>query len=235
LSKVSDQTKWLAFNITARAAPSGYRNFTATNTGSSAANPFTDGDAILFEFTRTGDIGATGPTGPSGSNGSNGSTGATGPTGPTGPSGTNGTNGSTGPTGPTGPSAYSTIWTGNSNNATVATNTTLYYPVIGTIATQSTTDVAAGTRSLVAKAGTVKNLYVVIGAAPGGTKTNSYTIMKNGVAAAVTCSITGAAVTCNDTANSFSVVAGDELGIKIVTPAGGTIAKMSWGLEITFP
>jgi hypothetical protein len=50
-----------------------------TNTGSSAANPFANTDAIILTFTRNGDIGATGATGPTGP------TGSTGPTGPASP------------------------------------------------------------------------------------------------------------------------------------------------------
>ena len=72
LSKVADGSKWLTFNLTARAAPSGYRNFTVTNTGSSAASPFVNGDSILLSFTRAGDLGATGATGAAGTNGTNG-------------------------------------------------------------------------------------------------------------------------------------------------------------------
>ncbi len=105
LSKISDQSKWLTFNLTARATPSGYRNLTVTNTGSSSSSPFSNGDSILFEFTRTGDqgaTGATGPTGPTGPAGAAGATGASGPTGPTGATGAAGATGATGPTGPTG-------------------------------------------------------------------------------------------------------------------------------------
>lgn len=60
LTKLGDATKFLAFNVTALAAPSGYRNITVTNTGSSAASPFVNGDSVVLSFTRTGDKGATG-------------------------------------------------------------------------------------------------------------------------------------------------------------------------------
>lgn len=63
LSKIADGTKWLTFNVTARATPAGYRNFTVANTGSSSANPFANGDPLLLAFTRSGDIGSTGPAG----------------------------------------------------------------------------------------------------------------------------------------------------------------------------
>ena len=57
LVKASDASKWLAFNVTALASPSGYKNITVANVASSAASPFTNGDALLLSFTRTGDLG----------------------------------------------------------------------------------------------------------------------------------------------------------------------------------
>jgi hypothetical protein len=60
LVKMGDLTKWLTFDVTARAAPTGYRNITVTNTGGSAAGPFTNGDGIMLFFQRTGDAGVTG-------------------------------------------------------------------------------------------------------------------------------------------------------------------------------
>src|SRR4029077_4607294 len=63
LSEVSD-TRWLTFSVSAVATPSGYRNISVTNTGSSAASPFSNGEHIRLQYDRTGDAGATGPTGP---------------------------------------------------------------------------------------------------------------------------------------------------------------------------
>src|SRR2546422_5973902 len=54
LSNANDATKWLTFDLTSRTTHTGYREFALTNTGSSSANPFADGDALLLEFTRTG-------------------------------------------------------------------------------------------------------------------------------------------------------------------------------------
>jgi hypothetical protein len=67
LVKAGDLTKWLTFDVTARAAPTGYRNISVTNTGSSAPNPFTAGDTILLFFQRGGDKGLKGDTGDPGS------------------------------------------------------------------------------------------------------------------------------------------------------------------------
>lgn len=51
LVKASDSTKWLVFSVSALASPSGYKNITVANIGSSAASPFANGDAIMLYFT----------------------------------------------------------------------------------------------------------------------------------------------------------------------------------------
>jgi hypothetical protein len=60
LVKQGDMSKWMTFDITARAAPTGYRNLTVVCTDSSSASPFANGDAVLLFFQRTGDKGETG-------------------------------------------------------------------------------------------------------------------------------------------------------------------------------
>jgi hypothetical protein len=65
-----DATKFLVFNVTARSAPSGYRDISVTPVASSSANPFANGDAVLLCFQSTGDKGNTGAPGAAGLNGS---------------------------------------------------------------------------------------------------------------------------------------------------------------------
>jgi hypothetical protein len=60
LVKQGDATQFLMFNVTARSAPTGYRDITVTPVASSSANPFAQGDAVLLHFTRTGDKGDIG-------------------------------------------------------------------------------------------------------------------------------------------------------------------------------
>lgn len=60
LVKMGDATRFLMFNVTARAAPTGYRNLTVVCTGGSSASPFAAGDAVMLFFTRTGDLGGFG-------------------------------------------------------------------------------------------------------------------------------------------------------------------------------
>ena len=67
LVKLGDTSRWLTFDVTSRAAPTGYRNITVANTGGSAANPFIAGDAVMLFFQRNGDMGAQGAPAVSGS------------------------------------------------------------------------------------------------------------------------------------------------------------------------
>jgi hypothetical protein len=60
LVKAADPSKWLVFNVTAVASPTGYKNVNISNTASSAASPFVAGDSVLMLFTRTGDLGGPG-------------------------------------------------------------------------------------------------------------------------------------------------------------------------------
>jgi len=66
LMNAADATKWLVFNLSSIASPTGYKNITVENVASSAASPFADGDSLLFKFTRTGDKGDTGAAGAGG-------------------------------------------------------------------------------------------------------------------------------------------------------------------------
>jgi hypothetical protein len=60
LVKLADSTKWICFNITAVASPSGYRNITVVEVAASSSNPFSNNDPLILLFTRTGDIGTAG-------------------------------------------------------------------------------------------------------------------------------------------------------------------------------
>jgi len=57
LVKQGDITKWMTFNLTALATPSGYRNLAVVCTDSSTTSPFANGDALMLSFQRTGDKG----------------------------------------------------------------------------------------------------------------------------------------------------------------------------------
>jgi len=59
LVKMADPSKWLIFDVTAVALPTGYRNLTMTwrATGGGLASPFANGDALIVFIDRNGDSG----------------------------------------------------------------------------------------------------------------------------------------------------------------------------------
>jgi hypothetical protein len=68
LFAVSDPSKWLLFSVSAVASPSGYKNVAAAILGWSSASPFSNGDAVVLTFSRTGDAGTAGTNGLDGTN-----------------------------------------------------------------------------------------------------------------------------------------------------------------------
>ena len=77
--------------------------------------------------------------------------------------------------------------------------------------------------------GTVKNFQILLSAAPGGTKSRTFTVYKNGVATAVSVTITGSATTGSDLVNTVSVVPGDDLSIQCTVSSTPTSCKISQG------
>ena len=70
--------------------------------------------------------------------------------------------------------------------------------------------------STIASSGTIKNLYCKVDDAPGASESVTYTIMVNGVASALTATISNTDKTANDTVNTVAVSAGDRLSCRAV-------------------
>lgn len=187
-----------------------------------------------------GPVGATGPQGSQGPQGPQGQTGPTGATGPqglqgvTGATGPQGPQGATGPQGPAGPAGALTMWAGDSNNASVTvTAGHAYGRPIGS-ASMQTVDTAFITRSVVAANCTVVGIVARSGN-PGTGKSNTYTILVNGVAPAgrPTCTITGPATSCSGTSGTATVVPTDEITLAIdPIDTTGTGVKHAWAITL---
>jgi hypothetical protein len=63
LVKVGDPSKFLLFNVTARAAAAGYSVLSVTGVWASTVSPFANGDTVMLHFDRNGDQGEVGPAG----------------------------------------------------------------------------------------------------------------------------------------------------------------------------
>jgi hypothetical protein len=133
----------------------------------------------------------------------------------------------------------SMMLSGNSNNiaiSTVNTSTNNYFPMAGSISAVSTTDVQGGTRSLVSRAGTIRNLYVIFDTKLLGNKNLTITVYKNGVIQTLAVLLnTTSGTTGSDTIDSFTVAAGDEVGIVISsTSTPNNSVKVSWSADFNY-
>lgn len=116
-------------------------------------------------------------------------------------------------------------------NALLNTPSTVYYGIAGNCVANTT---EGSSEQVCAATGTVSSLYVSLGTAPGAGKTRTFTLRKNGVDTALTCSISETSTTGNDTSNSVSVTAGDILTIGVTSTAASTNAgTASFSLKFT--
>ena len=131
------------------------------------------------------------------------------------------------------PAAY-TNYSGSTANTVTADNTTAYLAVQGAMAPTITTDTAGVTRTVITRAGTIQNLYVYANGSNTAGKNNVFTIMKNGSAQTLTCTLNGSS-SCSDTTHTFSVSAGDQIGMRIATgTTTNTTQKTGWSVELAY-
>lgn len=88
-------------------------------------------------------------------------------------------------------------------------------------------------RSVVPIAGTLKNLYIRLGAAPTAGKSFAFTVEKNGSDSTITCTVSDANTSCNDTTHTLSLAAGDTISIKSV-PSGTPTAPTTMQIGVVF-
>lgn len=105
----------------------------------------------------------------------------------------------------------------NSTSGGSYSNTTTQYGVV--TGENSGDSIVGRMESPIPLAGDVKNLYISLNAAPGAGKSWTFTVMKNGVATTLTCTVSDAATTANDTSHTVAVAEDDRLEIRCV-PSG---------------
>jgi len=90
----------------------------------------------------------------------------------------------------------------------------------------------AGNGAIMARAGTIKNLYVQSDVAPGALKSWAITVRKNGVDQNMTVTLNGASQTTGgDLAHPITVAAGDSISVKIAPISTPAAARISWGMD----
>lgn len=125
------------------------------------------------------------------------------------------------------------LFFGGLNASSQLQATTIYY-----VWQASATSLASATAQYVMPtAGTYANLNLVATAAPTGVQTLIATVYKcspaisSCAATAITCTITGSATTCSDTAHSFAYSAGDGIALQVVSSATAATTRASGSLR----
>lgn len=77
----------------------------------------------------------------------------------------------------------------------------------------TTESVSGPTQVISTRTGTIQRLFVLLNAATAAGTTFVVTVRKNGVGTAVTCTVASEGTSCNDTANTAAITAGDLLSI----------------------
>jgi len=74
--------------------------------------------------------------------------------------------------------------------------------------------------------GVISQMRVRLSGAPGGAETYTLVFRVNNVSQTLTCVITGAAFVGADLVNSFPVVAGDDICVRIISSGAAAIARV---------
>jgi collagen triple helix repeat protein len=176
----------------------------------------------------TGSAGATGPAGATGQTGATGTAGATGVAGASGARGATGAQGATGATGaagPTGPTGGPTVISGAVTFVDPAD--TAGFIGIGGEQNVAPTAVAAGSQT--PAAGTISGFRGHLTSAAAGTVV--FTLLVNGAATSVTCSVAAGSAACLDSTHTATVSAGDTIAVGI-TNASGLLRNVGWSAKL---
>lgn len=114
-------------------------------------------------------------------------------------------------------------------STTIGANVTGYITshnlALGYFGGYTTTETIGDYGKLISRKGTLKNLVVLAGAAPGAAQTFVYTIRVNAINTAMIVTLSGAAqVTGTDIVNVAQVDPGDRISLRVVTSVAATVA-----------
>ena len=125
---------------------------------------------------------------------------------------------------------YSHIITGGSSNALHNTNTEYnFLATFGTAWNATETN-----RRNAGQPSVLSNLYVEGGGSPGAGNSYAFTVMKNGAATGLTCTMSGTGTTCSDTDKSHSVEVDDldTFSLRVVPTSTPSTIGVAWGLAV---
>lgn len=126
----------------------------------------------------------------------------------------------------------------NNTNANLATGTQYYFARNHSDFAPAASDAVLGNGNLIvgAAAFSAGKLHVRLSAAPGAGKSYAFTLRKNSVSQALTCTVTGAATqTASDTTNSFNLEDGDLFSMQVVSAGSPASAIGTWSFVQYIP
>src|SRR3990167_5527970 len=127
--------------------------------------------------------------------------------------------------------ANSTVIQSGDDDA-LSASATNYHPVFG--ATDSFTGwvtTEANVRDILSPAGTLSKLYIQLTGTPGTGQSYIFTVYQNGSPTSLACTVADTATTCNDTAHSVTITAGDQMSLESVPVSTPTARKAIWTLD----
>jgi hypothetical protein len=162
--------------------------------------------------------------GPQGDTGATGATGAQGDQGIQGETGPEGVAGATGATGSTG----SMIFGGGSGTSNLSNTASNFMPA-GAFGVQTT---SAPVQIPIPLGGVVNNLQVRLSGNPANGRSYTFTVLRNGVASGLTCTVSGSSATsCTDTdATVWS--AGDTIALQSTPSGTPTSRTATWSVSV---
>jgi hypothetical protein len=81
-------------------------------------------------------------------------------------------------------------------------------------------------------AGSLTNLSVHVGSAVAGSGV-TVTVLKNGVATALSCTIASGNSSCSDSAHSVSLLTTDVIAVEIDNATGGFVRNVAWTAQLS--
>jgi hypothetical protein len=87
-----------------------------------------------------------------------------------------------------------------------------------------------GRRQVISTGGKLKRLFIELDGSPGASRTWTFTLMLNGAATALTCSITGSDLATSDVTNEITVSADDYVSLRVVSTGSGPERYARWSI-----
>lgn len=121
---------------------------------------------------------------------------------------------------------------GNTGGIVVPAGVTNYFPVSNSATNGYTVDSQGSSRTIIPFSGMMTNYYVVSNAAVGSGKTNTLTVLTNGVSTGIIATMGGTSLSnATDLAHGVLVGAGTGVSLQIITASASTAVKYAWGIQ----